>query len=421
MAVFWWAGSLTARQLAESLVFDRLARDGASVHAAYISRSAEQQGHRSLNLYPEYDIPGSDRLYWVSTGQGKVLSSVSAAERTPTPTLLAPGQSRRGRWVSDTNERFLYWSGGFSRNSSNVTVTVYNELSPLYRRLDVAAWYVAGASVLLLVSLLSVQQLILRRTTQRLDAIRADVERLGHGEIMSLPEDVPEEVRPLVVEFNQLLQRFDHRLRQSRNAVGNLAHALKGPLNLMIRAADNTPGEHGVQQNAERIRQLIDGELRRARLVGRTSVGRRFDLAAEVETLSGLLAQVYGDKAVEVRLAEGAGVEIVHDRQDMLELIGNLLDNAVKWARSLVMVNARYADGLLLEIEDDGPGTSEYELTRLTERGVRLDESVAGHGLGLAIVRDIVATYGGELELGRSVRLGGFRVSVRLPERTPRR
>jgi len=102
------------------------------------------------------------------------------------------------------------------------------------------------------------------------------------------------------------------------------------------RAADNSAGERGVQQNAERIRQLIDGELRRARLVGRTSVGRRFDLAAEVETLSGLLAQVYADKTVDVRLAEGAGVEIVHDRQDMLELIGNLLDNAVKWAESLV-------------------------------------------------------------------------------------
>lgn len=433
MAIFWWAGTLTARQLAESLVFSRLAQDGASVHAAHFSQAPSQAASSALSsataaatgpaqrderfqLYPEYDQPSSDRLYLIRDEQGLILTSLSAIEHEPTSVMLAPGESRRGRWQTGTGHRFLYWSGGFSRHGRAVTVVVYNELSPLYRRLDLAAWYVAGASVLLLLTLLSVQRVILRRTTQRLDAIRADVERLGHGEIVSLPEDVPEEVRPLVVEFNQLLSRFDHRLRQSRNAVGNLAHALKGPLNLMIRAADNSAGERGVQQNAERIRQLIDGELRRARLVGRTSVGRRFDLAAEVETLSGLLAQVYADKTVDVRLAEGAGVEIVHDRQDMLELIGNLLDNAVKWAESLVMVNARYANGLLLEIEDDGPGVSADELARLTERGVRLDETVDGHGLGLSIVRDIVAIYGGELELGRSVRLGGFRVSVRLPE-----
>ena len=420
MAMFWWGGTLIARQYAESLVFDRLVADGSIIHAVVSARrnaiKYPERADRSVPvLHPEYDYPDSNRFYIVRHTSETNTSSVNAASIEPP--MLTAGESRRGRLVHTDGRDLLYWVGGFSSDGEAMTVAVYDDMTALYRRLDVAAWYALAASLCLLVVLMAVQHLILRRTTSQLDSIRADVERLGHGEILALPEQVPDEVRPLVIEFNQLLGRFDHRLRQSRNTLGNLAHSLKGPLNLMIRAADETPEAPVIQQNAERIRQLIDGELRRARLVGRTSVGRRFDLAAEVETLAGLLTQVHADKHVDVRLAEGAGVDIVHDRQDMLELMGNLLDNAVKWADSLVMVNARYAEGLLLEIEDDGPGVSDDELARLTDRGVRLDESVVGHGLGLSIVQDIVATYGGTLELDRSVRLGGLRVSVLLPDR----
>jgi len=132
--------------------------------------------------------------------------------------------------------------------------------------------------------------------------------------------------------------------------------------------------------------------------------------------LTGLLEQVYSEKQIDVRYQIAPDVELVHDRQDMLELIGNLMDNAVKWADSTVIVTVRRVDGVLLEVDDDGPGVSGEELARLTQRGVRLDESVAGHGLGLSIVRDIVDIYEGKLELGRSNRLGGLCASVTLPE-----
>jgi len=107
---------------------------------------------------------------------------------------------------------------------------------------------------------------------------------------------------------------------------------------------------------------------------------------------------------------------LLHDRQDMLELIGNLLDNAVKWASSVVMVNVRAANGVLFEVEDDGPGCSPEEISQLTDRGVRLDESISGHGLGLSIVKDIVDTYDGKLDFDKSSRLGGFRARVHLPD-----
>lgn len=420
LGVFWWAGFLVARQFSDSVLLSELKTTGERVQRVFAALPSDVTGDLANSLAierlsPEFAWEGSG-LYFVVRRADQEYRSPSSRDLSLDMIRVVPGESRRGRQLTEDERTLLYWSGGYRSRGQAMAVTVYRDATDADRRIDVAIALALLASLCLLLVIVAIQHLILRRTTTQLDTLRGDVERLGHGEILALREDVPEEVRPLVVEFNQLLERFDHRLRQSRNALGNLAHALKGPLNLMIRAADDMPDAYAVRQNAERIRQLIDGELRRARLVGRTSAGRRFDLAAEVTTLAGLLAQVHAEKPVQVRLAEGAGVEILHDRQDMLELIGNLLDNAVKWADSLVMVNARDANGLLLEVEDDGPGASDEELASLTERGVRLDETVAGHGLGLAIVKDIVKTYGGDLELGRSVRLGGLRVSVRLPE-----
>jgi signal transduction histidine kinase len=170
-----------------------------------------------------------------------------------------------------------------------------------------------------------------------------------------------------------------------------------------------------IAQNTEHITRLIESELKRARMAGRGTVGQRFDIDSEIQALIGLLDQVYSEKSVDIRYNIGPEVELVHDRQDMLELIGNLLDNAVKWSRSLVIVNIRQANGILIEVEDDGPGCSPEELGRLTGRGVRLDETVAGHGLGLAIVKDIVETYEGRLSLEASTRLSGLKASAYLP------
>jgi len=437
MLVFWWGGMLVVRTLADSTAYARLADDATSVRATVLASGgwpSARPGRSAPRLHPAYDAPASGRYWSVRFADGRRLDSASARAQTYPVPMLAPGAVQRSRVTGRAGETLQLWAGGFAIDGTGVTIAVARDIDGVLERLDAVGALLLGFSLALLAVLLAVQRAIVRRSLAGLDALRADVERLGHGEITALHEDVPDEVRPLVLEFNRLLERFDQRLRQSRNAVGNLAHALKGPLNLLIRAADETvpavgapiaagPGDAlnedaatRVRHGAERIRQLIEAELRRARLVGRTSAGRRFDLEAEVRALAGLLGQVYAEKHVEVRLAIGADVNVVHDRQDMLELIGNLIDNAVKWADTLVMVSARNADGLLLEVEDDGPGVSEEAIRDLARRGVRLDESVAGDGLGLAIVRDIAASYGGELQLGRSNRLGGFRAVARLPD-----
>lgn len=420
MFVFWWTATLSSRLLTESIVFNRLQSDAKNV-VSMLDFDADPTGEPRLGHYrlnPAYNTPVSG-YYFVIKLQDKEMTSRSAWEQQFDIPLLAPGQLSRRRETGKAGEPLLFWMGGFSTNGHVYTVAVAENIGPIIANLRVFQWFSGILGVVLLIALLGVQRWVIRRSVEKLDAIRLDMARLEHGQIDALSEGVPSEILPLVTEFNRLLRRFDQRLRQSRNAVGNLAHSLKGPLNLLLRASTaeqlDEKQKMAIAQNAESIRRLIESELKRARLAGRGAVGQRFDVDAELPALIGLLEQVYSDKSVDVRYNIGPDVELVHDRQDMLELIGNLLDNAVKWGRVSVMLTMRSAKGVLIEVEDDGPGCSPEQLGRLTGRGVRLDESVDGHGLGLSIVKDIVDTYEGQLELSASTRLGGLKVSVHLP------
>lgn len=441
MLVFLWSGSLVSRLLSESFVYRELERESGVIVAALdlppVALARARLAER-VRLDPAYDTVLSGKYFVVRFEPDGRIVSRSAWDQDLAVPRLAPGQRVRRRATGASGEPLLLSLGGFSAGGYAFTVAVARDFSAIEARLVVFRWCFAAMSLVLLTALLIVQHLIVRRSVEKLDAIRGELERLEHGQAAALSEDVPSEITPLVREFNRLLLRFDQRTRQSRNAVGNLAHALKGPLGLLLRSAETSPdalagagaevSRQAIAQNAERIRQLIESELRRARLAGRGKAGQRFDLESELPSLAGLLEQVYPDKHVDLRWHIAADAELMQDRQDMLELIGNLLDNAAKWASAVVMLNVRrttrgggrvaarnVVEGIRLDVEDDGPGCEPGELSRLTERGVRLDESVAGHGLGLSIVKDIVDTYGGRLELGRSVRLGGLRATVYLP------
>ena len=417
MFIFWWAGTLTSRQLSESFVYSRL-----QVEARNLERSLliDQLGIRSSAQLTEhidyrYELPASGRYFVIRLDDGNELMSRSAWDQNLIVPTLAAGQQIKRRMLGRGESPLLVWSGAYAREGQTFTISVAEDVSPIESRLRVFQWLFAGIALAILAALVAVQHYIVKGSVSQLDAIRHDINRLERGKVTSLSEDVPVEIMPLVREFNRLLLRFDQRLRQSRNAVGNLAHAVKGPMNLLLRAAEKE-SDDSVHLHAERISTLIDGELKRARLAGRGAVGQRFDIDAELPPLIGLLQQVYAEKKVDVRYSIGPDVQLLHDRQDMLELIGNLLDNAVKWANGVVMVNVRSANGVLFEVEDDGPGCSPEEISQLTDRGVRLDESISGHGLGLSIVKDIVDTYDGKLDFDKSSRLGGFRARVHLPD-----
>lgn len=423
MLLFWWAGSLASKLLSESLVYQRLEGDAGSILAALEFPELELDAPRfgDVQLNPAYEVPYSGKYYVINLATGGAISSRSMWEQGIETGDIAPGEKAKIRRLGIAGEQLLVWAGGFSKNGHLFTITVAEDITPITERLTVFKLYFAAIALLLLIALLLVQHLIVRYSLNKLDVVRANIRKLEHGKAVALAEDVPSEVLPLVQEFNRLLMLFDQRLKHSRNSVGNLAHSLKGPLNLLLRASNEESHDSDedrrlqVKQNAELIRQLIERELKRARLAGRSSVGRIFDVRDELPALTGLLKQVYSDKQVAIRSHIGPDVELLFDREDMLELIGNLLDNAVKWAHSRVSFNIVMNDGVRIDVEDDGPGCSPEQLHLLTERGVRLDENVDGHGLGLSIVKDIVETYDGSINFGKSENLGGLCASVHFP------
>ncbi len=163
------------------------------------------------------------------------------------------------------------------------------------------------------------------------------------------------------------------------------------------------------------MRRIVERELKRARLAGSAMPGQRVDLNAEIDALVRTLGQLYADKAPRITSAIAPGATFAGDREDLLELLGNLLDNACKWCTERVSLTVSHAECVAFVVEDDGPGCAPDAIDELTARGYRADESKPGSGLGLAIVRDIVDSYDGSLQFGRSAALGGLRVEVRLP------
>jgi signal transduction histidine kinase len=176
------------------------------------------------------------------------------------------------------------------------------------------------------------------------------------------------------------------------------------------------------KNQAERIRQLTERELKRARMAGLGNTTQRFDPREELPVLIEVLKQAHRKNELEVKLHIADSVKVFGDREDMLELLGNLMDNACKWAKSKVICTISITANITgnsastgIIIEDDGVGKEPDELVGLAKRGIRLDESVEGHGLGLAISKDIVKLYGGTIRFDRSEKLGGFLVEIKLP------
>jgi signal transduction histidine kinase len=228
-------------------------------------------------------------------------------------------------------------------------------------------------------------------------------------------------VSPLVDEINHLLEVLDKRLKRSRNALGDLAHSLKKPLTALQqlgheKTLSNDPElQQAIMLQLESIQRLIRRILQRARLAGEGPVGSHFQPEQDISPLLNMLRSMYHHKALDIESHIEPGIHIAADREDMLELIGNLLDNACKWARHRVRFSIQQDHGIKISVEDDGLGVSEDQLSRLTQRGQRLDEQTEGHGLGLSISRDIVDSLDGKLQLQRSEQMGGLLVTIQLP------
>jgi len=274
--------------------------------------------------------------------------------------------------------------------------------------------FAAGAVLALLI----LQGWLIQNGLKPLQRIRRQLSQLEKGEIERVHIDRPSEIMPLVDEINRLVQLIRMRLDRSRHALGDLAHALKTPLAVLGQIIQRQPDSRDaslLQQQLDHIEQRINHELARARTAGYAPGGSWTNPADDLDDLVSMLRQVY--PSIRMGLEQTAGLSVAADREDMLEVFGNLLENAAKWADSEVRCGLTINHGhLIICIEDDGPGIDERQYQLLLQRGTRLDESTPGHGLGLSIVSDIVSAYAGEIRLDRSPELHGLMVTIDLPQ-----
>lgn len=413
----WLAADWVIRFVAENEIETRLEHDGDSLLATLSLGGNEgiQVDGRRTGLIYEQAFSGH---YYCLRSQAETRLSPSAQGETWDIPQVMPGQRLRYRAEGPRRQPVLVLTRGFSLQGHEFSVSVAEDLTEIGAEiLQVRMGYLA-LTVVVLLGAIGLQGADVRRALRPVGVIRDELESVTRGDRTRLETEAPLEIKPLVDEINRLLELVERRLQQSRIAIGNLAHALKTPLTILYRAAAD-PALAGQPELSRKLgeqtqvmRERIERELKRARLAGdhQSSIG--FNPKAELTALIDILRQAYSEKHLRIEL-EAPDQGLRYDRQDMLELIGNLADNACKWAAACVRIEVGCDDGgLRIRVADDGPGCTEAELHKLTRRGLRLDESIPGHGLGLAIVHDIVEFYGGRLSFQRDPRLQGLAVSV---------
>ncbi len=316
----------------------------------------------------------------------------------------------------------LVYRGDYQRFGQRFSISVAQDYTPILESFRRLQWLGLGLGAAALLLILLAQRYTVRSALRPLERVREQIAQLQQGRRTELDSQVPQELEPLVAQVNHLLSHTEDTLKRSRNALGNLGHALKTPLAVLVSLSereelrDQPELQATLREQLAQIRQRLERELGRARLAGEALPGAYFDCAAELPGLFSTLGMIHSH-GLKLEWQAEPGLCLPWDREDLLELLGNLLDNACKWADAEVRLSlVQEGEGYRLWVDDDGPGIAPERREAVLGRGTRLDEQVAGHGLGLGIVRDMVEAWGGSLSLEDSP-LGGLRVAISLPGR----
>ncbi|MFP4244256.1 MAG: sensor histidine kinase [Ectothiorhodospira sp.] len=407
----------TLSTLVHGHVVDGLEHDLDTLYAHLLERSGPPT-EAGFALGRIYSVPLSGHYFRIRTSGGVARSRSLWDEDLQTPEVPV-GERRVTREPGPLDQRLVVLTRGYRIDGQPVTLSVAEEVGPLADA--VARWQrrFLGITLVVVALVLGLQLWVIRRSLQPLDAAVIACRRLETGESTPVDDRAPREIAPVLEAVNRLVRHHGLRLNRSRRALGNVSHALKTPLAVLGQLADDLAAR-GDEETARTLRtQLgsmtgtVEREMRRARLAGKDHPGSGFHAHRELEALVEVLRHVHGD-GVDWELEVPEGV-LPLDGEDMLELFGNLLDNARRWATSRVRVNLWISQRGTLEgvIEDDGPGVPEERRAHLGRGGTTLDEG--GHGLGLGIVRDIIDQYHGDIHYDEGMALGGLRVELTLP------
>lgn len=369
-------------------------------------------GHVNSDTYA-FIVDYTHTITWRSTS--------SLNKPMPAIALLEKGKKEFTQIMINGEPHFIYrygvaWetpSGDYPLTFSVITDTVLFEAQIDRYREDLWGWLGIMA-----VFLLATQMLVLRWGLQPLRKVSAELAAIESGQQENLKGVYPSELMPLTDSINSLINHEHKQQKRYRNGLADLAHSLKTPLAVLQGAIhgeeDESIRRKTIQEQIDRMDNTIQYQLRRAATAGSSPGMGQIMLRPMADRIVNTVTKAYRDKhpAVTVEIDEAIGLRI--DEGDLMELLGNLVDNAFKWCRHHIHLSAGYeGNQVVIQVKDDGPGIQPHEIVRILERGVRADQSTPGHGIGLAIVRDIIQVYGGELSIENNP-TGGLCVTLRL-------
>ena len=284
-------------------------------------------------------------------------------------------------------------------------------------------WGLLGGVALLLIV---VQGAIMRWGLSPLGRAAGELLAIESGRKQRLSSDYPGELKGLTENVNALLEHQQEHLERYRHTLGDLAHSLKTPLAVIQSTLDEYHGENKsmdiIQEQLDHMNQITEYQLQRAATAGKSPLIAPVDIRLMVQKVTKSLSKVYADKMIQVDEYIDDDMIFHGDEGDLMEVVGNLTDNAFKYCNHQVRLVVRMhtpekktGRGILLTLEDDGPGIPDELVKKVVQRGVRVDQGTSGHGIGLSVVQDIAQIYGGDLSISSSP-LGGATVSVWLPD-----
>ncbi|WP_158701069.1 sensor histidine kinase [Phytohalomonas tamaricis] len=395
---------------------ERLQEDAESLVAAPIREEGEMRLD-PLRLRASFNRVYSGHYFIIDVDDEFHLRSRSLWDHRLDPGNGLSDQLQRG----PQGQSLLVWTGHYTRGGHDFVITTALDYTPITERLSWLRWCIWALGGTLAVMLVLVQRRVIRLGLRPLEKLRKELAQLHEGQRMTLETRVPDEIAPVVEELNHQLSRIEQVLNRSRDGIANLGHALKTPLavleTLLVRRELNNIPEFrdALRTRLDEIHRLVERELQRARLdTCEVSPAARFRPDSDLPPLLDTLREIHGP-AINFTTSVELNTPLPWDRDELLEVLGNLLDNAGKWAKSQARLTLLHEQSqLIMRVDDDGPGIAPQHREDVLHRGTRLDEQVAGHGLGLGIVEQIVTHHKGRLRLDESP-FGGLAVIVEMP------
>ena len=384
-----------------------------------------------------FDRPGSGLYAIVQLPDGRWSSLSAQGPMLPTSEMLGGREERFDGPLPITRsdglhgEVYRYSIGLVDATRGEAaefpyTISIMEDAGTLPKQVSVfrrALWGYLGIAAILLLFL---QALVLRWSLLPLRRVIAELTRVQRGQLARMSGRHPRELAPLTESINALVESERENLDRQRNTLADLAHSLKTPLAVLRTRLDSGAGDAELREELDtqlrRMNDLVGYQLTRAASGGHKLFAAPVAIEPHAEQIVRGLEKIYAAKGTICEFDIDADARFHGEPGDLQELLGNLLENAFKWAGSRVLLTVRTGEeapnrraGLRIAVDDDGPGIPPDRVAAVLQRGVRGDERVQGHGIGLAIVQDIVRSYRGELDVGASPELGGTRFQVTFP------